>query len=73
LISGDICILAAAGGSSRDARDVKERRCGMVEANTQNSDERLYLDDLFLRDRFNNRRKCGVVAFQWLNPTRRSS
>jgi hypothetical protein len=49
LISGDICILAAAGAYSRNARDVKDRRCGMVEGNTQNSEKRLYLDDLFLR------------------------
>ena len=48
MIGGDICILAAAGGYSRVARDVKERRCEMVEADTQNSDERLYLDDLFV-------------------------
>jgi len=27
----------------------------MVEANTQNSDERLYLDDVFLRERFTSR------------------
>src|ERR1700704_2371487 len=30
-------------------------RCGMVEANTQNSDERLYLDDLFVGQRFTSR------------------
>ena len=27
----------------------------MVEANTQNSDERLYLDDVFLAERFTSR------------------
>jgi hypothetical protein len=51
LIGRDICILAAAGGYSPVTRDVKERSRVMIEANTQNSDERLYLDDLFVGQR----------------------
>jgi hypothetical protein len=51
LIGGDICILAAAGAYSRVARDVKERGRVMIQANTQNSDERLYLDDLYVGQR----------------------